>query len=213
MKLTKVISAIAAGVLTVSMLAINTSAATVFDGLASGELAAIANTDDSGTLMQAGAPTKSFVDGKGLKVSSRVNDYDSVDFKLAGLAAGDYTIEVTFTSAGEDNFQIGEADSPWGSLTEAAGSEVTLTHAFTVDGEGKSNGQAKFRLRAVSLNDFTIANIVVYDADGPDAAAPAPEAGGDEGTTSPVTGNAPIAVTVTVMALAGAAAVAAKKRK
>ena len=77
------------------------------------------------------------------------------------------------------------------------------------DDLGKQDGLFGYMMPASSIEiEFTVSGLP--------AAAEAPAAETTEApatTTSPTTGNAPMAVSVAVMALAGAAAVASKKRK
>lgn len=207
----KLISFASVCAIMVGMLATQVSAALYLE-VSNDDLAALATSENAGHLQRAGAPVFSYAEGKGLTVSGRTADWNAVDFTLADLPAGKYTLEVTFHSAGDDVFQIVDADGPYATHVESEkGTDATISHEFEVDGSGMSGTQNRWRLRTGNTNDYTIVAVKLYDEGGVETAtAPVATA---EGSESPTTGNAPVAIVLAVMAIAGTTAVAVKSKK
>lgn len=179
---------------------ITASAAKIFES--SGEELKKAAEGTSGWLVQAGNPTKTFVSGKGLKISDRKNDYDSVDFSLSDCKEGvNYKLEVAFSSSGSDVFQIAEADSPWGSLkTSEKSAKATLTYEFTMTDDGLCGGQNRFRLNAKSLNDYYITSVKLQSVG---AAKPAAKAASSKSQPAAETPPKKISASSTAASVAG----------
>jgi hypothetical protein len=228
MKLTrKILSGATALVMSIGLLSISAFAETlVYDG--ADDLNAMPDNpgaiypayndevgaDGAGRIALAGGPTLFIGDGgRGLGISGRANEWDSIDVLLGDLDIGDYRLDVVFNANEELTFNIKEADGPWDSLGTAKGtSDTTVSINFTIDEKGKCKGQNRFRLNLTDdpdLKNYYVKSIKIYSLGGDAAEAPA----GGGATTAPATGNATVAAIVSVMALAGAAAVLSRKRK
>ncbi|MCL2109409.1 MAG: hypothetical protein FWH20_08730 [Oscillospiraceae bacterium] len=122
----------------------------------------------------AGDPTVEFVAGRGLKISDRVNNWDSVDFIISGLEDGIYALDVAFESETQTKgYIVSYADEPWSGIASSDSGYTTtdtITANFVVEnGRIRSGGntlQNRLRLNAASdwenpdiLNDYFVTSI------------------------------------------------------
>ena len=119
-------------------------------------------------------------DAKGLKISDRTADWNSIDILLEGLD-GEYTLVVEFAADDSVTFQIVDADSPYGTHIEASGTEATIEYTFTAV-NGKHDAQNRLRMRAAGTDTYYIKSVLLYDADGPEAVGGPAEGAGNAKT-------------------------------
>lgn len=110
----------------------------------------------AGRLAIAGGPTF-FIgdDNRGIGVSGRANEWDSIDVTVGGLEIGKYKLVAVFNANEEVTFNIKDADSPWTSHVSIAGTtDTTLEFDFEITEAGKSNDQNRFRLNLTDDPDY-----------------------------------------------------------
>jgi len=126
--------------------------------------------DGAGRLAAAGGPYFFIGDGgRGVGVSARQNEWDSIDVTLGDLEVGNYILAAVFNANEEVVFNIKDADAPWESLASNAGTgDTTLTVAFEITEPGKSNDQNRFRLNLTDdpdLLNYYVKAIGIYKVD------------------------------------------------
>jgi len=131
--------------------------------------------EGSGRLTKAGGAESPYFfvgeGGKGLGISSRQNDYDSVDVLLGELEPGDYTLQVKFSSNDATSFVIQEGDASWAYLVQSDTdvTEATVVFDFTISETGifkDEDGNVQNRLRLVPTTrvNYYVNNIRIYKA-------------------------------------------------
>jgi hypothetical protein len=149
----------------------------VWDAVSSGEFELIGSAADAfnvGHIQQANgnkATVYDYVPGTGLKLSGRKADYNSVDFNTENLPDGKYRLEAELTADSEVEFAIDEGEGAYNYLISETGTSVTLSYELNVK-NGASGGVKKYRVRTRGLEDYTIVNLRLYDADFTPASAP-----------------------------------------
>ncbi len=124
----------------------------------------------SGRLAIAGGPTF-FIgdDNRGIGVSGRANEWDSIDVTVGGLEIGKYKLVAVFNANEELTFNIKDADAPWASHVSVKGtSDTTLEFDFEITEEGKSNDQNRFRLNLTDdpdMKNYYVKAIGIYSMD------------------------------------------------
>ena len=194
------IAAAAAGAAAVSIMAVNAHAV-------------ITNADESGNYVyDVIANGINVTDVYG--ISFTISDYDASQ----GIGGG---IGANSPSTGWESHEWGNADA--GKELILDGSTVTFkkdTPIFSeTDASDPDNAYAQLWIQEWWGSDISVDNAVVLDKDGnaltasvPDDTAPADDSpASDSDTTSAETGNVPAAVMASVMAAAGAAAIASRK--
>jgi hypothetical protein len=194
------------------MLAVTASAAIVYDS-SDNEWAGVAPGVGTDHFQDAGNVTISAT-AAGANVSGRTDDYSSLDFKLVDCKAGqEYWLVVEFKAAVDTVFRLSQGTGPYDTYALSdPGKSATLTYNFVAKADGQDdNGKERIRIQTeASTDDYTIVSIKLYDSD---PAAGGGGGGGGGGSVPADTGNAGVAVVISVMALAGTVAVVSRKRK
>jgi hypothetical protein len=122
----------------------------------------VVGENGSGWIALAGGPITFFGNpDAGLLIQNRENAWDSIDLTFGGLDDGAYLLEVVFTANDAIEFHLAEADGPWGWFTSDSGTEVTLTHEFSVS-DGLSDGQNRIRLNADAGSSYYVKSIKIF---------------------------------------------------
>jgi len=169
--------------------------------------------DNDGYLRVSGNPTLTVENGKGLKVSGRNNNWDTVDFLFGNIPDGWYNFEASLESNVNTTFALGVADFSYGEISNSVIEDVkTATLTFNniqlldgklwldvhyMDDSTDLTRQNRIRLQSLDANvDFYIKSIKLTDSSGavvveyktPAANVPSTNITGDEkGAISEVT--------------------------
>jgi len=127
--------------------------------------------DGAGRFAYAGEPDIFLgIDGRGIGVSGRNNEWDSIDVTVGGLEPGKYILAVVFNASYDVTFNIKEADSPWDSLASEEGQDDTLVTAeIEIVEEGKgANNQNRYRVNLTDdpdLATYYVKAVGIYQLD------------------------------------------------
>jgi serine/threonine protein kinase len=148
------------------------------------EFREFALNNSSGNLMRSGTPMYECIDGEGLRISGRMNNYDAVDLRVGSFPPGYYVLKVELASDEEISFELANAIEPWGGFINTEDStNTTITYNLLIEevdglsmartklfGDGEVTYQDRIRMQTVYLNgqnfphpDFIIKSIRIYE--------------------------------------------------
>lgn len=150
--------------------------------LSADEIDEIIKTNESSEgLVQAGSPTKT-KEGKGLKISGRQDDWNSVDFKTAAFLEDgvEYTIVAKFSADAPAIFALKETGGYKDLVVSSeAKKSDTLTFKFKMADIGSKN--IRFQTNG-DKNDYVIESVVVYEGEPKAGSTTKPAASGNAKT-------------------------------
>jgi hypothetical protein len=147
------------------------------------EFALIPFSGHTSHLRTSGTSSFDFVEGRGLRFYNRTQNFDALDFSVAGLPPGEYTLEVEMSSDFPVFFSLNTADEPYFEIADSEENMTSFTfqydlNVFRVNGvnmaavynvnNDRFSYQERIRIqagehRANTQHDFYIKSIRVYD--------------------------------------------------
>lgn len=203
MKIKKILAAVAATAVALSTMAVSAFAADIWTG-----------SNDLGT---------DWDGAKALKIDAAlfadVADGSTIEIGYTTGEADYYNLKIVENTDGWPGLSSPTVDPQWGTIGVDAGS---TSYSFTINADDVARIQANgmviqgygVTITKVAVNGAASAPAASETADAPVASETADAPAADTApTTAAATGNAPAAAMVSVMAVAGVAAIASKKRK
>jgi serine/threonine protein kinase len=89
-------------------------------------------------LRRSGEPELSYVDGEGLRISGRNNNWYAIDFNIDKLPPGHYILEVEFDSDEYMQFELANASAPYGGIVISEDGSRIIYNLQIVDVDGVS---------------------------------------------------------------------------